>query len=99
MQIKQMSQQEISNKAERARQLLGDKMLVDALDLIEQEIIDQWEACPVRDPEGRETLWKYYKISKKFRGILQGAVESGKVAAFREQSLKHSVFNMFKSAS
>ena len=45
----------------------------------------EWEACPARDVEGREELWKYYKLAKKFRGILQGMVESGKVAAFHEQ--------------
>lgn len=90
-----MTPQEIASRANRAQQLLSDKLLVEALDSIEQEIIEQWESCPARDAEGREALWKYYKTAKKFRGILQGAVESGKVAAFREQSIKDSALTMF----
>jgi len=90
-----MTEQEIAHRANRAQQLLSDKLLVEALDMIEREILDQWEACPARDTDGREAMWKYYKTAKKFRGILQGAVESGKVAAFREQSIKDSALGMF----
>jgi hypothetical protein len=94
-----MTPDEIARRATRAQQLLSDKLLVEALDTIEEEIIEQWEACPARDTEGREALWKYYKTAKKFRNILQGAVESGKVAAFRERSLTESAFNMFRKTA
>ncbi len=91
-----MTPQEIESRATRAGQLLNDPLFQEAFSLIEREIIDQWEACPVRDVEGREILWRYYKTANKFRGVLQGALESGKVAAFREQSLVRSIFNMKK---
>jgi len=91
-----MTPAETTKRAERARQLLDDPMLKEALDLIEREIIEQWEAVPVRDVEGRETIWRFYKTAFKFRAILQGAVENGKVAALREKSLRENVFNAAK---
>lgn len=68
-------------RAERARQLLEDPMIAEALDLIEQEVVDMWAGCPVRDVEGRESLWRLYMTAQKFRGILRGTMESGKIAA------------------
>lgn len=92
-------EEDVLVRAERARQLLSDPLLVEALDLIEKELIDQWESCPARDKEGREAIWVYYKTAKKFRGILAGAVESGKVSVINRKNMSQSVFNMFKNAS
>lgn len=86
---------DVGARAVRAEQLLSDSLLKESLDMIEAEILAQWESCPARDVEGREELWKYYKTAKKFRGILQGAIESGKLAAFRE---KPGAFQMLKKA-
>lgn len=83
-----MTPDELKVRGENAARLLGDKLFSESLDSIEREIIEQWEACPVRDTEGREILWNYYKVAKKFRGILQGMVESGKMAAFHEKEQK-----------
>lgn len=80
-----MTPDELKVRGENAARLLSDRLLVESLDTIERDIMEEWEACPARDVEGREELWKYYKIAKKFRGILQGMVESGKVAAFHEK--------------
>jgi hypothetical protein len=80
-----MTNQEAMIRAERAVQLMNDTLLKESLDLIEREIIEQWDACPVRDVEGRELLWRYYKTARKFRLILEGVAQNGKVAAFREK--------------
>ena len=80
-----MTPAEIKVRGENAARILGDRLFVESLDAIEKEILSQWEACPARDSEGREELWKYYKVAKKFRGILQGMVEDGKVILNREK--------------
>ena len=80
-----MTNEEMVQRGRRAEQLMNDTMLKEALDAIESEILEQWEACPARDVEGREELWKYHKTAKKLRLILKGTMESGKVGAFREQ--------------
>ena len=79
-----MTPEELKQRGENAARLLGDKLLNETLDIIEQEVIALWGDCPARDTEGREELWKYYKVAKKFRGILQGTIESGKVVISRE---------------
>lgn len=91
-----MRPEEILKRAEHARQLLEDPMLKEALDLIEKEVILEWGGCPARDKDGREELWKFYKTALKFRGILQGAIESGKVAQFQEKSLKEQVLSFVR---
>ncbi len=82
-----MTPAELKIRGEKASQLLSDRLLQDSLDAIESEILQTWEACPVRDAEGREELWRLYKTAKKFRGVLMGAVESGKVVLGREREL------------
>lgn len=94
-----MTKIDIEDRANQAERLLTDPLLIEALELIEREIIEQWEACPVRDIEGRETVWRLYKTAKKFRDILKGAVESGKVAEFQEKNRFSNPFKMKKTAS
>jgi len=63
-----------------SQSLLENELLNEALDAIEKEVVEQWEACPARDADGKEALWQLMKTSKKFRRILVGYVENGKLA-------------------
>jgi len=63
---------------------LQDKLLIESLDTIEREAIAEWESCPARDTEGRELIWQFYKAAKKFRGVLQGMAQDGKMVQLRE---------------
>lgn len=87
-------------RGRRAAELLNDELLKSALDAIESEVIQQWENCPVRDTDGKETLWKLYKVSKKFRAVLQGHVENGKLAAHELSRLneRRGLSNLFRAA-
>ena len=88
-----MTPEETIRRAEHASQLLEDPLVIEALSILEREVIEQWEACPARDVEAREFLWKFYKTTKKFRAILQGVLESGKIAAHAIQQKKSFVEN------
>mgnify|MGYP003404748258 FL=1 len=68
------------DKGRKAEELLENELLKEALTAIEKEINDQWLACPARDKEGKEALWQLAKTIEKFRNILTGYVESGKLA-------------------
>lgn len=78
-----------------AEALLNNATLTEALDAIEREVIEQWEVCPARDHEGREQLWMLYKISKKFRGLLDGYVQTGKLASENLRLEKEKRFKIF----
>lgn len=72
-------EQEIQ-RADEAARLLDNDTLKEALDAIEAEVVDQWEQCPARDMEGKEALWQLLKTAKKFRRLLSGYVQTGKLA-------------------
>lgn len=84
----------------QAQTLLENDLLHAALDAIESEVIEQWENCPSRDTEGKEALWMLYKTSKKFRGILTGHIETGKLAAeqLRRIDKKQGLLSRLRSA-
>lgn len=67
-------------RGRQAQELLNSPLLSTVLDAIESEVIEQWEKCPARDQEGKEALWQLFKTSKKFRAILLGYIDTGKLA-------------------
>ena len=75
-----MDYQDDLNRATQARLLMENQMLQDALKAIESEVVEQWTACPARDTEGKEALWQLMKTAQKFRAILIGHIETGKLA-------------------
>ena len=89
-----MDQQELHDqqyRAAKAQELLENELLNEALEAIEREILDQWVECPARDKEGKEALWQLIKTSRKFREILLGYINTGKLATnnlkrFEEES-------------
>ncbi|MBP9131024.1 MAG: hypothetical protein KBF50_12180 [Steroidobacteraceae bacterium] len=70
-----------TERGRQAAELLAHPLLKEALDAIEAEVVSQWGQCPARDHEGKEALWQLYKTAQKFRGVLTGYVDTGKVAA------------------
>lgn len=71
-------------RGDLAQALLENEVLQMALDVIEREVIALWEQTPVRDREGKEELWRLYKTSKKFRGVLLGYVQAGKLERLKD---------------
>jgi len=75
-----MSLEEQQTRAWKAKELLSNELLLEALEAIEKEVILAWESCPARDHDGKEQFWQLFKTSKKFRGLLNGYIETGKLA-------------------
>lgn len=76
-----MTPEQELQKAELARQVLETPIVKETLDFMERECMEFWLACPVRDTEGREALWRMAVTTRKFRDLLRGTMESGKIAA------------------
>ena len=94
-----MTQDETILRGENADRLLRDKVLQEAIAGMKKEIIDQWSATPARDSEGRDWVWRHYKVVERFESILKGYVESGKMERFKvEQSTKDKAIRWFKRA-
>lgn len=76
-----MTPEEALRRANRAAQLFNDPFVQETLDFMEKEVMEFWMACPVRDKEGREDLWRLAVTTRKFRDLLRGTMESGRLAA------------------
>lgn len=72
---------EQQSRGQTAMHLLENELLKEALEAIEKEVMEQWIACPARDKDGKEALWQLIKTSRKFREILLGYINTGKLAA------------------
>lgn len=68
------------DRGRTALSLSENELLCDALDAIDKEVMEQWVDCPARDKDGKEALWQLIKTSRKFRSILVGYIETGKLA-------------------
>jgi hypothetical protein len=88
-----MTEQEEMWRGERARQLMNEPLIKEALEEIERAIIQNWEQCPAKDIELREKLWMMYGVSKKFRSYLQSTMESGELASLQLAEKKR--FSLF----
>ena len=75
-----MTPEEALTRSREAERLLNDPTLKSAMDIIEHDVLEAWLACPVRDKEGREELWRMAVTARKLRDIIKGTVESGKLA-------------------
>ena len=79
-------------RGHNAFSLLENELLKEALDAIDKEVMEQWITCPARDKEGKEALWQLIKTSRKFKDILNGYIQTGKLATenlkrFEKESL------------
>lgn len=91
-----MTPAEILARSEAAKRLLSDPLVVEAFQTIERDVMEAFYACPVRDTEGMRILQTDLRLARQFKGILQGAIERGKLTAndlrekegFLKQTLK-----------
>ncbi len=88
-------------RAAKARELLDNSVLNEALDTIEKDVVRMWAQCPARDEAGKEKLWQLYKTAQTFRTILMEFVKTGEYA--EAQILAHeksrSLFQRFTGVS
>ncbi len=69
-----------AQRGEQAAKLLEHPLLVEAFDLIEQDIQSKWTNSPARDVDGRESLWTQLRLLHRLRAEIQQVAETGKVA-------------------
>ena len=75
-----MEPEEALRKAKSAERIFNDPIVKETLDMMDAEIMAAWKNCPVRDVDAREALWRMAVTTGKFRDLLRGTMESGKLA-------------------
>lgn len=75
-----MTDEDLLIRAQRAREVLENPLLSEALEHYETEIVTAWKNSPLRDVEGRERLRVMLETHKAFREYLHNTMEAGKLA-------------------
>lgn len=70
----------------RAKSLLENDVYKEAVQAVENGIVDRWKASPVRDIEGQAQLRLMHKLLTDLRGYIEEVAYTGKMA---EQQLMH----------
>jgi hypothetical protein len=86
-------------RAEEAKAVLEMPIIRQALDSMEHEVYEAWLACPSRDAEGREWMWRQAQAIRKFRETLRGTMELGKPAAERKMAFIERIKSAAKKAA
>ena len=95
-----MNEAEILSRAEQAKRILAEPLVIEALEVIEREVIEAFHACPTRDLEAMRVLQSELRRARKFKDILRGVIESGKLAAHdlrEKESLMQNLSGRFRS--
>jgi hypothetical protein len=71
------------SKAEEAKRLLAEPLLVEVLDSIETAAITAWASTGMGDHENREMAYHALKAARRVREVLKSVVDNGLVAANR----------------
>lgn len=79
-----MTDEELLIRAQRAREVLENPLMAEALDHYEAEITSQWKASPLRDVEGRERLRLMLAAHEHFQTYLTNTMAAGKLARVKQ---------------
>lgn len=82
-----MTDEELLIRANRARELLENPVLQEAMAHYELEILNAWKNSPLRDAEGREKLRLMLDAHQKFKTFLENTLEAGKLAKVVQPTL------------
>lgn len=83
-----MSLEDQARKGDEAAIVLEMPIVKECLKGMREEIIQQWSETPARDAEGRDWIWRHYKVLEKFEGLLRGYMASGKMAKIQMSQAK-----------
>ena len=76
------------SRADHARRLLADEMLVEVLDAIEQAAVDAWKRTGLAQEVDRERVWHSFKASQRVRSTLEGIRDNGLIEASRASAVR-----------
>jgi len=69
------------NRADAAKRIMTDPMVVEALKTIEDGITEAWKEVPVRDVEGREHLHRLLQAKRRFESVFEIVLQEGVLAS------------------
>jgi len=71
------------SRAIEARDVVEHPLYVEAFEVYQKRLMDEWADSPARDKEGRETLWLMLKTARAVQAHLQQIMETGQLASIQ----------------
>ena len=78
-----MNDHQTNQRGIDATQVLDNLAFKEAFTKLNDAVLEQLDACPIRDNEGRLLLTQLRKLAFMYEGNLRGMVETGKLAKSR----------------
>ena len=75
-----MTNEELRSRGLKAKEILEDEIVQEALTAIRNKYMEEWKKSPARDTEGRERIYVMMKIVDSFETHLNGYIAEGKLA-------------------
>ena len=72
----------------RAKELMDNPLLKDAVKTIKEAIIHKWSITDPSDTDQREYLWKLHEAATSFENVLFGYIQTGEIARKQLQETK-----------
>lgn len=69
------------SRADAAKRIMTDPMVVEALKIVEDGITEAWKNVPERDVEAREYLHRLLQTKRRFESIFQLVLQEGELAS------------------
>ncbi len=83
-----------TQRAQRAKQIMTDELVVEALETMEREIVDAWKGAAYPDAEGREVLYRQLWSIRYFKAFFERVMTDGVMHQHELQQLKRSQFKI-----
>lgn len=68
------------NRADAAKRIVEDPMVMEAMKTIEDGITEAWKDVPARDVEAREHLHRLLQAKRQFENVFRICIETGTIA-------------------
>lgn len=95
MQEKQFSPEERLERANRAKQILNDALVKEALEGIRADVIQNWQRIPLKDADLLAKFHMLYGVVDKFEQALKSFMDDGEVATHELLNDKKRRFGIF----
>lgn len=75
-----MTEQQTVELSRNSQEVIDNEAYKQAMTGLKAQIVEQWERCPIVDPQGALLLLQLVKLCDKFESILHGMIANGKLA-------------------
>ena len=87
-----LTPEELILRADKAKRILEDELVQDALKEIRETIIENWQKVPLRDSELQTKFHMLYGVVNQFEAKLRQHIESGEVGKYDLKTKRFGVF-------